>query len=256
MRLFVALSLGASAGLLVSGCLEPYGTDPKSGIEKDNDSTEPSNKKKTKKTDVGKGAAEDGFKPRYGGWLGSTAMVPFGNKPRTTCNWTVTMTSIVAEVDMSETGEVTDMRVKNTMVEGLVDECTAEPLGARPYSFSMMSAMRVSDGIRVELAGAASNSPKASLSVLLRPAGDDLEAVLQWVRTDLGPPYQWEVSAKMTLQPQVPETKCTPGADYCGGKDVLGSPVILYRCDEGGKTLSFLQRCTHECVDEEGPRCR
>jgi hypothetical protein len=185
---------------------------------------------------------------RVGGFLEGTATIPFGNEPQTTCNWKVTMRDVVVELDRSTDGDILAARVRNRMVEELVDACTAQPLGSRDQSFSLMSATRDGDAMNMDFAGTDTNQPRTALTLRMHAATDHFEAKLTWVRTDLGPPYKWEVSASVDLVPQVAITSCYPGSTYCGGNDVTGNPLRLYRCDETAKTLTFVERCTHACT--------
>ena len=141
----------------------------------------------------------------YKGKLDSTNAVKFGGKSGDTvyCEYTLTLKDIEVEIAALESGDVIGATVKDLVVEAVVPPCPHPPMEQSTQRFALTTVTKTESGTTLAFEGATSNQPKTSLVIDLTPSGAvAFEAAARWKRIDLGPPFDWEVKAKVTLVPQ------------------------------------------------------
>lgn len=133
----------------------------------------------------------------YRGTLAATAATPFGGNPY--CNYTMTLRDLETELALSTTGAVVGGSAQAISVEATVPPCPNPPIPPRLLKFTFGTATPIGGAIMVVLTGAATNDPRASLSMTVTPSGGALSAVSRWTRTDQPAPLDWSVTASLTL---------------------------------------------------------
>ena len=141
----------------------------------------------------------------YKGTLAQTTANMFGGGTGF-CTYTITFKQLDLELAiLPSSKQVTTGRTQNLNVEAVVPTtpvCPYGPAGPSISSYTFASATKTSTGMTLTFQGATTNSPKASLVVILTPSGTGYTAAMTFHRTDLGPPLDWLVTATVTLAPQ------------------------------------------------------
>ena len=141
----------------------------------------------------------------YKGTLDSTPAVKFGGKSGNTvyCEYTLTLEDIEIEIAALESGDVIGATVKDLAVDAIVPPCPHAPMAPSMQRFALTTVTKTASGATLAFEGAASNQPKTSLVIdITRSGAVAFVAAARWKRIDLGPPFDWEVKAKVTLVPQ------------------------------------------------------
>jgi hypothetical protein len=133
----------------------------------------------------------------FKGKLDATTPVKFGGDPY--CEYTMTFDNVEIEIAMLESGEVIGAQVKNHAVEVALPPCPHPPMAPSSQWFSLTTVTPTASGSTLAFEGAKTNQPVTSLVIDLTQVGVTYEASAGWKRTDLGPPFAWEVRAKVTL---------------------------------------------------------
>jgi hypothetical protein len=123
--------------------------------------------------------------------------VKFGGEPF--CEYTITLKQVEVEIAALENGDLVSATVKDLAVEGAVPPCPHPPIAPTLHTFALTTTTKTASGLTLAFEGAKSNKPETSLVIDLARVGVTYEASLGWKRTDQVPPFDWLVTAKMTL---------------------------------------------------------
>jgi hypothetical protein len=153
----------------------------------------------------GKVAATDGVdapghETIYTGAIATVPPVTFGGG--SFCSYTITLSQVAIAVHMrdSDAGVVSATATVHE-VEAIVPPC---PFGATPpsdASFTFASEMHVATSLFLAFDGAPGDSPVVTLGVTLQHSDGGFAATLEFHRSDLGPPLDWDVFTTTQLTP-------------------------------------------------------
>lgn len=133
----------------------------------------------------------------YRGILAATGTFPFGGSPY--CSYTMTLRDLEAELALSTTGAIVGGTAQAISVEATVPPCPNPPIPPRLLKFTFGSSTALGGAFMVVMNGAATNDPKASLTMTVIPAAGALSAASRWTRTDQPAPLDWSVTANLNL---------------------------------------------------------
>lgn len=144
------------------------------------------------------GTAEAGVQV-FAGKILASPTVRIGNPGQ--CRYDVTLKNISVTVSLNASGELAAAVVRDMFNEVAI-ECPHKPLPSSLHLFNLKAATKTEDGARLEMAGDASNRPRTDLVIDLVPSSaSGYQATLHFKRVDIGPPFDWSITARVTLTP-------------------------------------------------------
>lgn len=193
--------------LVVAACSEPNLDDPPV-----QDTATTSTKKSTSEpapapsaSGSGSPVVEDAGPPpgpvptarRWHGTLDTAAPVTFGGTAGY-CSYRITMKNLVVDLASDDSGHIVLGSVSADAVEETLSPNCNEPTPKNTHRYALVTAT----GSHLELTGAASNRPEASLTIDANFDSPSPLLSLHFHRTDQGPPLDWQISVQVPATTQ------------------------------------------------------
>jgi len=130
--------------------------------------------------------------------LPATLPVSYGGAPY--CAYRSTLEHVTVDLTQAKNGDVVAASVTALAVEETVPPCPYPPLAASTHHYALRSSTLLPGGARhVELVAATANVPIVSLTLEGNLDEAFPELTLVWHRIDIDAPFDWSVTARVTL---------------------------------------------------------
>lgn len=122
---------------------------------------------------------------------------PFGGMNY--CTYTIVLKQIEFQLAVLPSGAIVGATAQNLNVEAVVEPCGLEPQKPSIAKYTFAAARSTPPSITVELVPAMENEPQGTLTLKVQRAGDQYMTDFEYVRTDLGPPFDWHVAGTVMM---------------------------------------------------------
>lgn len=135
---------------------------------------------------------------RFVGTLAATKPMTFGGSPY--CTYKMTMKNVDVDVTVTGNGDIANASVSNVAFEETVPPCSQPPLEPNLQKYYLASSSKLPNGgAHLELARDPLNRTAATLILEGDFRVDDVKALLEWHRTDIGSPFDWRITTTVSL---------------------------------------------------------